>query len=110
MTQLEQVRAKTIEAVPEIAAGYVFYNADTDTRTEAQRPITLADVLRAIAFSKPPLMSMGTQAFVDAKGTKRPHFTMRKNTSLEVFFWNLALPLEEQSPGMIEFLYKILCV
>lgn len=61
-----------------------------------ERPITLADVLRAIDESKETGIAImqGGQIWVDGR------YTMLK--------WNLALPLDDQSPETIDFLYTLL--
>lgn len=83
--ELEAVRAKVIEAVPEIRRR-VF--ADTTIEKSVDREITLADVLRAI-----PLM---------------PEASFNSTLIELLRVWNLALPLDEQEPEVIEFLAKIL--
>lgn len=107
MTTLESVRAKVIEAVPEIThrteivvgprgglAIQTFHNT-----------ITLADVLRAIG---------NMLVMVDCWGNFY-HMKMKMSDKLPTFDkeagsvrWNLSLPLDEQQPEVIEFLAKIL--
>lgn len=126
-TPLEEVRAKVIEAVPEIVKfrfgcrveldgkKYTFCGIGRDSvrffREELEtgvdlvrsfeggtiigRPITLADVLRAIGSGS------GYHLAID--GT---FCTRHGSTEVQ---WNLALPLEEQSEEVISFLHKILC-
>ena len=88
MTTLERVRAAIISAVPEI----VQY-APVAVRVE--RPITLADVLRAIRETKKAIT-------VDAHGCIRYRDTLGS--------WNLALHLDDQSPEVHEFLANMLHV
>lgn len=122
-TTLEAVRAKVIEAVPEIETFYcgacgqemnggvcspqsmgedATPHEFNDALTQ-ERPITLADVLRAIdiALGK----SMGDVFLMYPDGAmmwSEPEVETLRAT------WNLALPLDEQEPEVIEFLAKIL--
>lgn len=99
---LEAVRAKVIEAVPEIRAterkllrknefGQKFYKDEVSLR-----PITLADVLRAIEENAG--LGFENGVFVEYLGMQT-----KKRA-----YWNLALPLDEQEPEVIEFLANIL--
>ena len=95
MDTLTAVRAKVIEAVPEIVSVRKRRRREaTSTRirthyieVEESRPITLADVLRAIR---------------KAKGLN----TYDEEHVLDI--WNLALPLDEQEPEVIEFIARVL--
>lgn len=90
MDKLEAVRAKVIEAVPEIRRR-VF--ADTTIEKSVDREITLADVLRAMMDA--PSISPGRA--VDTIG----YFVVAQ--------WNHEkTSLDEQEPEVIEFLHKIL--
>lgn len=112
ITPLEAVRAKVIEAVPEIETGQTPETVTMTLKPRADgrgrcrgtmlwgRPITLADVLRAIAKSREAIKH-GIYA-VHCDGT----FLSRSgDTGLQ---WNLALPLDGQEPEVIAFLAKIL--
>lgn len=113
-TKLQAVRAKVIEAVPEIETcrfcDAVPYNFD-DSCVEGMhdevvtRPITLADVLRAIGTTH------NKHQMIDAMG-KFYHYNPLLMEHLYDGNWNLALPLDEnikENPELGEFLYKILC-
>lgn len=82
MSILNEVRAKVIEAVPGA------YDCGSPCRCPGLGPVTLADVLRAI-----PLM---------------PEASFNSTLIELLRVWNLALSLDEQEPGVIEFLHKIL--
>jgi hypothetical protein len=97
MNHLEEVRAKVIEAVPEIARKYY-----DDGTYRFERTVRLSDVLRAMTkdwHREPPL-----NTFV--------FFGNQKNDLLcVVSLWNLrADSLDDQSQGCIDFLYSVLCV
>lgn len=97
--ELEAVRAKVIEAVPEIVVNPHAQLIGWDhkvTYFEECRPITIADVLRAIHKVE------GIYATIDTKGQLNVS-PFKGDTQ-----WNLALPLDEQEPEVIEFLAKIL--
>lgn len=98
-TRLERVRAKIIEAVPEIAdrpSQFTVVAKDRGPR------ITLADVLRAIGSNHE---SDNVRLFLDI-GEVEFDDPLRKISCK----WNLALPLDEQEPEVIEFISKVLGV
>jgi hypothetical protein len=113
MTTLEKVRAKIIEAVPEIGTPRPVPCPSCEPgclvlhQEYSYRPITLADVLRAMKNAQWSVNAHGTfwrtieypNGGFDSKGFAN-----------EGGKWNLALPLDEQEPEVIEFLHKILCV
>lgn len=70
------------------------------------RPITLADVLRAIGKRH----SWGVDLELDpSKGAGIAFdFEKNENSYRTWMYWNLALPLDEQEPEVIAFLHKIL--
>lgn len=106
MTKLEEVRAKVIEAVPEAGTrntsvlipepfGGIINHRDT--------AITLADVLRAMGkILFPAEFDLYGNGLGMSYLTPSEYYTRAK--------WNLALPLDQQSSEVIEFLHKILCV
>lgn len=72
-------------------------------------PITLADVLRAIA-DEPGKFNMWLDAwtFEDAG----PHLLIQikgDDSDEGIVSWNLTLPLDDQDPEVIIFLEKVLC-
>lgn len=121
MTKLEEVRAKMIEVVPEIQYCHVCkekYQNGCFMDHAGQgviRPINLADVLRAIEVriqKEPDGMPM-----FPCMGTNGAFYKFQYNPvdgdpvlirDGENINWNLALPLDEQEPEVIEFLHKIL--
>lgn len=109
MAALDAVRAKVIEAVPEIEQEHTVY-CDRDRsygyalkhKECVSADITLADVLRAMGTTGAPL-EFELYALIYLKIFLVPpgeYYTVAK--------WNLALPLDEQGPEVIEFLHKIL--
>ena len=108
---LEHIRAKVIAAVPEIVVSCYFCEGVGTFQPSSKgndccpprqkcgycdgtgkvigRPITLADVLRAIC----PIFIF---------------WNIRKEVVELLKIWNLALPLDEQEPEVIAFLAKIL--
>lgn len=147
MSKLEAVRAKVIEAVPEIVelhSGVHIYVPNHTTQKKhggsyatylgkqgcgikvlwedgkkglfhestvfdvIGRPITLADVLRAIEGLDGPELAVNNEGqffvFLGAGNGERSDSWEGTTTA-----WNLALPLDEQEPEVIEFLHKILC-
>lgn len=105
MSRLEAVRAKVIEAVPEIETRFRRRIEELYGHTVAVLPdytITLADVLRAIWKFYPSCLIVGMDGhFI--------HNDMGDPISTEIY-WNLALPLDEQEPEVIEFLANVLAV
>lgn len=120
---LEAVRAKVIEAVPEIVeaheacGGRGWYAEGTSARSICAcrtgkvdtRPITLADVLRAMGDEPGEegvvlntAGDMCVMTLVDGEAMRKAPGTIVR--------WNLALPLDEQEPEVIEFLAKVLGV
>ena len=97
MELIEQVRAKVIEAVPEIETMSSLREIAHEKDLYKQRPITLADVLRA---------TQEAEGFnyitIDSNGY------MRRESVGTASYWNLALPLDEQEPEVIEFIAKVL--
>lgn len=94
-TTLESLRAKIIEAMPEITSrGYLPHKC----------PITLADVLRAIGKN----YSITFAIAVDGEFEWRIFMNNETVIQRTGYVWNLALPLNEQSPEVHEFLNKIL--
>lgn len=95
-TSLENVRAKIIEAVPDIKTRKLVESKYGDYDTEDS--ITLADVLRTL----PPFMylkTMGEQVRL-----------VSSDADPGVIYWDLTCPsLDEQEPEVIEFLERILC-
>lgn len=93
-TTLEAVRAKVIEALDGGTERY---------EDVVSRPITLADVLRAVQwYGKWIRMVDGINVnFIrmDVKGSGKP-----------LVAWNLALNLDEQEPEVWAFLHKVLGV
>lgn len=101
MTILENVRAKIIEAIPHEFARVTRGNEVLEVDNDAV--IRLADVLRAI---EPKRLAM--RYMVDIEGRVwRWDSLDGKMVSMEKH-WNLALPLDEQSDEVIEFLAKVL--
>lgn len=116
MTTLEKVRAKIIEAVPEIrtyetrcmTCGYGFkFCKCVPQKTEwfRERPITLADVLK----------TMGATGQYGISCSPLPNTEMADllavvNENLVSVSWNLTLPLDGQEPEVVEFLAKVLDV
>lgn len=86
MEKLTEVRAAIVKAVPELSRPYGWHDASGDYH-ETERPIRLADVLRA----------MQTQNYMPKKAW--------------IFKgWNLAADfLDDQSHSTITFLHSILC-
>lgn len=104
--RLNQVRAKIIEALPDIELGDYQNSA---IEQSLFREITLADALRTIERNGESLSVSATGMF--EKWEVRPQKEgshLWELTSYEPR-WNLALPLYEQEPEVISFLYKILC-
>jgi len=104
-TKLEQVRAKVIEAVPELIEANEGCNNSTCFCKLPRRPITLADVLRTIEKLDPGSYFLDVQGgwWQWNKAGVDPEFLGMKNV------WNLSLPLDEQEPEVVGFLYQILC-
>lgn len=148
MTLIEAVRAKVIEAVPEIVSTVpgcklrifqremvfvhlqtrengdhtLWYTAPNGTLHNGSyttpeieeiaiigRPITLADVLRAISEKQKADASVPVWA-IDPSGEFFDQSTSDGSPIYLGVVWNLTLPLDEQEPEVIEFLHKILCV
>ncbi len=122
MDKLQEVRAKVIEAVPEIdqtkrcsfcdgkgtyLSGHTCWYCAGTGKIAVFRPITLADVLRAIGrFASGGPIEYGVRAF---DGQFMNMFDRgRWAMDGRQIAWNLALPLDEQEPEVIEFLHKIL--
>lgn len=97
MTTLEEVRAKIIGAVPDIAEESICTCKECVEKSTT-RSITLADVLRAI----PEGFAVDSQGFFceGDYGGYVPNGTK----------WNLALSLDEQEPEVVEFVGKVLGV
>lgn len=129
-TTLDKVRAKVIEAVPEIGKKrwwcrtcdarsffgkeslHIFdcEKPDPVEETFPGRPITLADVLRAIEATPD---KDGT-LLIDTSGQ---WFGLNSKLALarggylhRELNWNLSLPLDEQEPEVVEFIAKVLDV
>lgn len=112
-TSLNEVRAKVIEAVPEIKTHREpcqckdHGNCPFADHARVGRPCQLADVLRAIEKQ--------TEIVGWLKVLERfeKHTDISGNQGDLYYFlianWNLSLPLEEQSEEVISFLHKILC-
>jgi hypothetical protein len=97
ITQLEDVRAKVREAIG-VPTGSIVYG----------RPVMLHDVLRATGKS---MGIHGDGEMMRHWTTKNPLQNGRRVDHTEFsrdVRWNLALPLDEQEPEVIGFLYKIL--
>lgn len=124
-TKLEKVRAKIIEAVPEIVVmkrrkyevAQGEFNSDDPIyayrKVKTYRPITLADVLRAIeanwgfehdpAYSHVVVHSTGVIGIREEPDDAYPFMD-------ETVQWDLALPLDDQEPEVVEFIGSILGV
>lgn len=105
-TKLEEVRAKVIEAVPEILNRTLQYGS------VYCYPITLADVLRAMNEQNRkedatgiPRLGILTNGHFYNQMDERSVWTEDGMTPI---VWNLALPLDEQELEVITFLHKIL--
>ena len=107
MNKLKAVRAKVIEAVPELIERATQSHCRecrcTDGFGSDFSEITLADVLRAIQRKE-----------YDGYGIDAEGFFLRYEGNSEWAVtpnrWNLALPLDEQEPEVTEFLAKVLGV
>lgn len=107
--ELEEVRAKVIKAVPEIGKHYcgsVYCGIKSRCFEESSRPITLADVLRAIGEDPFPTNHYDLRMV----GTALSFHGEWKDSNFYNAHWNLALSLDDQEPEVIAFLHKILCV
>lgn len=131
MTPLESVRAKVIEAVPEIVERNGLPEAWCKNHGGIMRnysmpctcigPITLADVLRAIGSVVSGVECVlidGHFSYLENAGQDQGDYhevyqskvgprggTLKGSKPIR---WNLALPLDEQEPEVIAFLAKIL--
>lgn len=134
MTNLDAVRAKIIELVPDIGRcpyckgqGWTTehgsnHNPETGeceacpiqvqcehcqaTGITEPKEITLTDVLRAMNVAQKVFMG-------DWLINTRGHFVkslIDGRTISQAERWNLALSLDEQEPEAIEFLHRILCI
>lgn len=92
---LEEVRAKIIEAVPEIADRPSQFTVVAKDRGPL---ITLADVLRAIGSYRYAINGLGNI-----------YNTSTREEDQHVARWDLSKSLDEQDRNVIEFLYRILC-
>lgn len=69
----------------------------------------LADVLRAIANTEHGYFSVDQDGNCMSKQPgKSWHFVEKGDVG--ILAWNLAVPLDDQDPSVIEFLHSIICV
>lgn len=111
MELIEQVRAKVIEAVPEIRQDCDQGETCTECNGAGlyERAITLADVLRAINNQHISVNSVKGNFMFDrvVPGDDRRTWNYTDKDGQRCV-WNLALPLDEQEPEVIEFLARVL--
>jgi hypothetical protein len=104
MTTLSRIRAKIIEAIPEIET-HIGVIEGQPTKVQG-RPIRLDDVLRAMSESK-------TLYAIDADGNfheKTDRGWPLCEVGVRVVAWNLALSVDDQEPEVHEFIGKVLGV
>lgn len=118
MTTLDKVRAKIIEAVPEIvvmkrkkyAVTEGEFNSDDPSYAyklvKTYRPITLADVLRAMPVTNDLRYSVDSRGYIWEEHTTGA----RMHGVRHVATWNLALSYDDQTDEVKEFIGKVLGV
>lgn len=109
---LSRVRAKVIEAVPEImqcsVCAKINYSSDCFLQHAGQeiaRDITLADVLMAMQKTNPANI---TRVRIECGGAM--YLTMGEEANHIQGNWDMSLPLDQQSEKTIAFLDNILSV